>query len=160
MVSDLSFFHSYTKVSSFFKLPDDKLVPVHHIGSIYLKFGLLISHVLHVPSFKFKLLSISKLSRDTNSRVILTSTSCLLQDQMTKKISVIGEQHGGLYLMDHFPTTFYSAVSFGSHFDLWHWRLGHPAPTLSSNFSNIDFSIEFSNKCSYTVCPLAKQTHL
>jgi hypothetical protein len=160
MVSDLSFFHSYTKVSSFFKLPDDKLVPVHHIGSIYLKSGLLIPHVLHVPSFKFKLLSISKLSRDTNSRVILTSTSCLLQDQMTKKISMIGEQHGGLYLMDHFPTTFYSAVSFGSHFDLWHWRLGHLAPTLSSNFSNIDFRIEFLNKCSYTVCHLAKQTHL
>jgi hypothetical protein len=160
MVSDLSFFHSYTKVSSFFKLPDDKLVPVHHIGSIYLKFGLLIPHVLHVPSFKFKLLSISKLSRDTNSRVILTSTSCLLQDQMTKKISMIGEQHGGLYLMDHFPTTFYSVVSFGSHFDLWHWRLGHPAPTLSSHFSNIDFSIEFSNKCSCTDCPLAKQTRL
>jgi hypothetical protein len=79
---------------------------------------------------------------------------------MTKKISVMGEQHGGLYLMDHFPTTFSSAVSFGSHFDLWHWRLGHPAPTLSSHFSNIDSSIKFSNKCSCTVCPLAKQTRL
>jgi hypothetical protein len=79
---------------------------------------------------------------------------------MTKKISVMGEQHGGLYLMDHYPTTSSSAVSFGSHFDLWHWRLGHPAPTLSSQFNNIDSSIKFSNKCSCTICPLAKQTRL
>lgn len=70
---------------------------------------------------------------------------------------MMGELHGGLYTMDNSPTTFFTAASFGSHFDLWHWRLGHPALTLSPQLNNLDSSID---KCICTICPLAKQTRL
>jgi len=96
MVSDLSLFQSYIKVSTSVKLPDNKLVSVHHIGSICLPPGLVIQNVLHVPSFQFNLLSISKLSKDTNSWITFTPTSFFLQDQRTKRITVMGEQHRGL----------------------------------------------------------------
>ncbi|CAI8595379.1 unnamed protein product [Vicia faba] len=61
--------------------------------------GLVIQNVLHVPSFQFNLLSISKLSKDTNSWITFTPTSCLLQDQRTKGIIVMDEQLKGLYTM-------------------------------------------------------------
>lgn len=62
--------------------------------------------------------------------------------------------------MDNSPTPFISTASFGSHFDLWHWHLGHPAITLSPHLNNLDSSIKFSNKCTCIVCPLAKQSRL
>ena len=80
MVSDLFLFHSYTKVFTSVKLLGNKLVLVHHIGSIFLKSGLLIPYVLQVPSFQFNLLSITKLSKDTNYWITFTPTSCFLQD--------------------------------------------------------------------------------
>ncbi|CAK7325522.1 unnamed protein product [Dovyalis caffra] len=66
----------------------------------------------------------------------LTPTLSLLKNgatnhMRTKRTTVIGEQHWGLYTMDNSSATFISTASFGSHFDLWHWRLGHPSTTLS-----------------------------
>jgi len=141
MVSDHTLFQSNTKVSTFVKLPDNKLVSDHHIGSICLQSGLVIQNVIHVHSFQFNLLSISKLSKDTNSWITFTPTSCFLQDQRTKRITVMGEQHRGLYTMDNPSTNFIHIALFSSNFDLWHWRLGHPAPTLSPQFTYLDTSM-------------------
>jgi len=118
MISDLSLFQSYTKVSTSVKLPDNKLASVHHIGSICLHSGLVIQNVLHVPSFQFNLLSISQLSKDTNSWIIFTPTSCLLQDQRTERITVMGEQHRGLYTLDNSSTNFIPTALFSLDFDL------------------------------------------
>lgn len=153
-------FQSYTKVFTFVKLPYYKLVEVHHIDSICLHPGPVIQNVLHVPSFQFNLLPISKLSKDTNSWMTFTSTSCLLHDQGTKRNPMIGEQHKGLYTISNSLTNFTPSTLVSSHFDLWHWRLGHPATTLSPQFINLDTSIKFLNNCTCIVCPLAKQSHL
>lgn len=71
-----------------------------------------------------------------------------------------GKRHGGLYLLELSPPPFASTTLPGSHFDLWHWRLGHPAFSLSPQLKVLDNTISISNKCTCIVCPLAKQTRL
>lgn len=55
MAFDVSLFHSYTKVYTYVKLPNNQFVSAH-VGSVYLKPGLLIWNVVHVPAFHFNLI--------------------------------------------------------------------------------------------------------
>lgn len=70
-----------------------------------------------------------------------------------------GKRHGDLYILE--PSSFTASAALpSSHFDLWHWRLGHPATSLLPRLKALDSTISISEKCTCTVCPLAKQTRL
>lgn len=76
------------------------------------------------------------------------------------KIFAMGRRHSGLYFLDTSASFASSTTLYGAHFDLWHWRLGHPVPSLFFRLKTLDSKISFNNQCTCTICPLAKHSRL
>jgi len=72
---------------------------VTHTGSVSILPSLTLHNVLHVPDFKYNLLSVNKLCIQLNCHVLFTSSGCLLQDHSMKKERVFGDVGDGLYLL-------------------------------------------------------------
>lgn len=91
--------------------------------------------MLHVPKLTCNLLSVSKLSRDTNCHIIFCSTHCLFQDQGSGEMIGRASLLDGLYYFDESPTSdkkvqglsCVSSPSVRETIMLWHVRLGHPS---------------------------------
>ncbi|KAL0412449.1 UNVERIFIED_CONTAM: Retrovirus-related Pol polyprotein from transposon RE2 [Sesamum radiatum] len=86
--------------TSSISLPDDSKQPVTHCGSIVLSDHITLTHVLHVPHFKYNLLSVNRLSSSSHIEFIFSSSRCLLQDQRTKRVLAVGKLIGKLYILD------------------------------------------------------------
>lgn len=99
MCPTLSIFQEYkpVKTKQLVVLPNGKNQSVSHIGNILLFYSLQLKHVLHLPAFKYKLLSVSQLLRDSKTAFIFYSKHCCLQEMRTKKLIVVGKCAGGLY---------------------------------------------------------------
>ena len=123
-------------------LPNGKCVHVTHTSNVVFSSSLVLNGVLYVPSFKYNILSVSKLSTQLNGYIIFTPQHCLMQTPLPRKPQVLGELYAGLYLFkpssavnsDAFVRNFpilslntQSSVCNASMFsqDLWHARLGH-----------------------------------
>jgi len=57
--------------------------------------------VLYAPTFKYNLLSISKLCKQHHCLAIFIEDCCLVQALSMKRLQVLGKNHGGLYLLEH-----------------------------------------------------------
>ncbi|KAK4400358.1 hypothetical protein Sango_1141900 [Sesamum angolense] len=82
------------------KLPDGTTQEVKFAGDIHIHGDLTLTHVLFVPTFKYNLLSVSKLCKDRHCRIIFTQQKCVVQDLQTKEVLAVGKQEGRLYLLD------------------------------------------------------------
>lgn len=65
-------------------LPTGQCITVARSGSVTLTPNLDLHHVLYIPHFYYNLLSISKLTNDTNCCVTFSSSKCEFQDQYTR----------------------------------------------------------------------------
>lgn len=54
-------------------LPNGQCITVTHIGNVELSNGLWLKEVLHIPSFQFNLISVSKLIQDTSCELVFMS---------------------------------------------------------------------------------------
>jgi len=79
------------------KLPNSDIVYITHTDILYVSPNISFSNVLYVHSFKFNLLSISKLTTTLNCVVIFFSTFCVLEDLLTRKLIGTSELRDGLY---------------------------------------------------------------
>jgi hypothetical protein len=93
--------HSVTLANGF-------LSTVAGFGHIHLSLDIKLLFVLHVPSFPFNLLSISKITKTLNCSISFNPSLCIFQDLKTRKMISIGHEVGGLYYLDLAP-------SFPSH---------------------------------------------
>nr|KYP41263.1 hypothetical protein KK1_037355 [Cajanus cajan] len=83
-------------------LPNSTKVKVEGIGSIRLNDDIFLHNVLHIPTFRFNLLSLLTLINENCFRFVLDTNSCILQDLKTlRKIGIVKQRHG-LLLFD-FP---------------------------------------------------------
>jgi hypothetical protein len=114
--------------------------------------------ILHVPSFPFNLLSISKITKSFNCSVSFYPSLCIFQDLMTRRMIGMGHEVGGLYYMDLTPTSSQVLQSSTSIPALqWHCRLGHPSlPTLKHQVPHLHH--ESSVPCE--ACQLSKHHHV
>lgn len=166
MVNSISLFTSdITPCHSVVKLPDGKSATVSFIGTVSLSPTLVLKNVLCVPSFRFNLISASKLTTDLHCCLIFLSGYCLIQDLTTWKRIGLGKENSGLYVLQQHALDVSvnnsSAISLSSsYFDLWHYRLGHVSDSRISVLHNLDSSITCSPSFQCTTCPLAKQRHL
>ena len=154
---DFEGFSSPTHVS----IANGKNVSVKGKGKITLLSNDIESSVLYVPSFPFQLLSIGKISRTLNCRVIFYSQQVLFQDLATKKTTGEGFFFEGLYYFSSHPqNNKYCQVSTFSSFHqkqhLWHQRLAHPSDIVLTKFMpNLDIK-----NISCDTCHLSKSTRL
>ncbi|XP_077251841.1 uncharacterized protein LOC143891076 [Tasmannia lanceolata] len=86
------------------KLPNGNLAPVLHVGTVILSNDLVLNQVLCVPSFSYNLLSVKKLTHDSNCFVTFFPDHCLFQDRSTKMMIGAGKETCGLYIDQTQPT--------------------------------------------------------
>jgi len=84
-------------------LPNGHFSEISYIGKVKLSSTLVLNEVLYVPLFKYNLLSVPKLTKDTNYIVTFYPTLCIIQDLDTKKILGIGKRSRGLYFLQDNP---------------------------------------------------------
>ncbi|XP_056687654.1 uncharacterized protein [Spinacia oleracea] len=84
-------------------LPTGQTSDISHTGSVKLHNYLELKNVLCVPAFKHNLLSVKKLAQDGKCKVIFHSDHCMIQDQLTSKVIVVGTVVNGLYYLINEP---------------------------------------------------------
>ncbi|WP_438802665.1 hypothetical protein [Heyndrickxia coagulans] len=88
-----------------------------------------LSSILHVPNLSFNLLSVSKFAHDLNCSVSFFPDYCLFQDLVTKWTIGRGRESGGLYVLNHSPSSSTACLGVANPFEL-HCCLGHPSLSL------------------------------
>ena len=137
MTGHRHFFSSYCPCSSprQVRIANDSSVKVAGIGSIILSPSLMLLNVLHVPDFSCNLLSISKLTADSNCTVKFTSSTCVFQDRISEQTIGSAKQFSGLYYFARDQSfsgicervVGCSTLSRRHRVMLLHCRLGHPS---------------------------------
>nr|GEW77633.1 putative reverse transcriptase domain-containing protein [Tanacetum cinerariifolium] len=85
------------------KLPNRDSFVISHVGKLKLSNGTILKDVLVVPSFKFSLLSVPKLTQDSQCAVSFYPTFCVVQDLTTKKVTGLGRLKDRLYHLINVP---------------------------------------------------------
>ncbi|PKA64555.1 hypothetical protein AXF42_Ash007300 [Apostasia shenzhenica] len=117
------------------RITNGSFTPVNGKGVVRCSPSLMLSSVLHVPSFSVNLLSISFITKDLNYKVTFFPSHCILQRLATEEIIGAGKICNGLYLLDdtELSSKKTKLIAFTSSEDtiretlLHHRRLGHPS---------------------------------
>ncbi|GKE75866.1 hypothetical protein Tco_1537907 [Tanacetum coccineum] len=146
---------------------------ISHVGKVHLNNGILLKDVLVVLSFKFSLLSVPKLTQDSQCVVSFYPKFCVVQDLITKKVTGLGRLKEGLYHLLNVPadkvdSVFSSLVhtslqkfslsavgnkSVKGSYGLWHHRLGHVSDVKMNQIHEISVSKSSHDNC--LSCPMA-----
>ncbi|KAF7821898.1 Retrovirus-related Pol polyprotein from transposon TNT 1-94 [Senna tora] len=185
MSSDFNLMKLVTSVNPPIKvhLPDSSTKVVTQKGQACLHPKLTLQNVLIVPSFKFNLLSVNKLARDTGLYLTFHKFHCIVQDSKSRDVIAVAKVKKNLYILE--KKSFYphiikevlaqydSNLHFANHilacnlsssinessFSLWHQRLGHCPATVIDKIDS--FQIDKSSQIPICdVCHLAKQHRL
>ena len=143
-------------------LPNSIVIPVHFIGDVQLNSNLVLYNVLYVPSFKFNLISVSAITKESHVTISFFPYYFLIQDINLLKMIGRGRLCNDLYVLDENsitnPTTYVNKVSV----ETWHQRLGHLSHKCLDSLKH-RLHIHVSDKNSSLpccICPLAKQHRL
>ncbi|KAL8096592.1 hypothetical protein AgCh_037526 [Apium graveolens] len=179
--SSMNLFHTVKQIdeNSFITIPDGTKIQVTHVGNIKLNNLIELTDVLYAPSFKFNLIYVSKLVRNTTYIISFTSDSCMLQEHSMSQPKLLGKFFHGLYFVDegffshaadHSLITANKALPYISHTSvvniavtskldeakLLHLRLGHmPYSKISTIVKHFDTSV--LSDCICAICPSARQ---
>lgn len=113
MTFDSTLLCSYTTPSSipYITVADGSHACVVGTGNIDLQPPFQLQSVLHVPTLSHNLISIHKLTRDLNSKVIFFTSHCVFQDLTTgKTIGIAKEKEGLYYFSDDHPKVLSSCL--------------------------------------------------
>lgn len=148
-------------------LPNQSQFDVRFVGDIRLSSEIILQNVLYVPNFRFNLLSVGALTRDTSLMIKFVGNYCLIQDKSSLKMIRKGDCWNGLYILQ-LPQTLHNAFSFVNttvcmvSFPTWHAKVRHPSHKhllALKDLLHIN-SIENMSFDPCLICPLAKQRHL
>ncbi|CAJ2664376.1 unnamed protein product [Trifolium pratense] len=120
---------------------------ISHSGTLLIN-DLSLSNALYVPSMKQQIISVSQLTKQTNSAVVFLPNSFYVMDLQTRQTTHKGSCVNGLYLL---PTTSPSAHTVQVESSAsWHHKLGHPSTSIFK-FIQRHFSLG-SNKFPQSDC--------
>ncbi|KAF7836927.1 Cysteine-rich RLK (receptor-like protein kinase) 8 [Senna tora] len=125
-------------------LPDSATKTVKTKGQVTLHPKLTLHDVLYIPSFKFNLLSVCKLVKETNLHLTFHKNYCIVQDLRSKEIVAVAGVRKNLYILEsksfdpivikeaifHYDASISIACTVSNTVNenitsLWHQRLGH-----------------------------------
>ncbi|KAJ8424526.1 hypothetical protein Cgig2_000664 [Carnegiea gigantea] len=90
-----------SKIATYINMPNGSKAKITDHGCVPLKNGLRLENTLCVPSFKYRLLSVSRLVKDNDCVMTFYPEFCIVQDLHTKKIKGFGREQGGLYYLSN-----------------------------------------------------------
>ncbi|KZV21171.1 hypothetical protein F511_24735 [Dorcoceras hygrometricum] len=150
------------------RLPNGNLTHILSTGSLTIPSFCTLHNVLHVPDFKFNLLSISKFTKDHHCSVVFYPDFCFFQDLSTGKIMGIGKLYNGLYYLAETPQNIQTdrilsspkltCTSFACKdidINIWHQRFGHMS---ISRLQHLPFITQNTLNSPCYICPISKQT--
>ncbi|CAN1833821.1 Retrovirus-related Pol polyprotein from transposon RE1, partial [Linum perenne] len=143
VISSMNLFSTHRSIAgTLITLPTGSQVQATHVGTVILSTTLVLEDVLFVPQFTFNLISVSKLTRQLNVKLIFFSASCDIQDIAKEETIGSARLHNGLYhMITRKPVSHIASAQTNPAFDLWHYRLGHishfKVPLLKSIHSSI-----------------------
>uniref|UniRef100_A0A803LNL9 Retrotransposon Copia-like N-terminal domain-containing protein n=1 Tax=Chenopodium quinoa TaxID=63459 RepID=A0A803LNL9_CHEQI len=107
MTCDLSKFAELKAATGFPKitLPTGDSASISHTGNVNLCSSLTLQNVLCVPNFRYNLLSVPKLTKDSQCEVNFYGSHCVIRDVVSKKIRGVGKTRNGLYYLVDKPLT-------------------------------------------------------
>ncbi|XP_075112368.1 uncharacterized protein LOC142182211 [Nicotiana tabacum] len=114
-----------------------------------------LGNVLHVPDFKFNLLSVSKITKQLSCVALFFPDFCMFQGLFNGKVLGIGKEKEGLYILQE--AIKYAIVATVHKEDnggkLWHWRLGllEQYNTLQMSRIKLPRGDKFTSRASKTV---------
>ncbi|KAF3662745.1 hypothetical protein FXO38_11003 [Capsicum annuum] len=143
------------------QVPTEGRCEVENTGGVSILEGQKLQDVLHVPDFKFNLLSVANITKELCCSVSFFLDFCVFQALYTGKLMGIGREREGLYILkEELMGSVASASRVADNNKLWHHRLGHPSfgemqhiPTSTHTLGD-----EMQQNCD--VCPMAKQHRL
>lgn len=89
-----NFSEHYTAYGMEVNLPTGNSIIVKHTGKAKFNKDLWLEGVLHIPSFKFNLISMSKLLEGACYQLVFTSKFCLIQDAHGKTVGIAKQTNG------------------------------------------------------------------
>ncbi|KAK2457784.1 putative mitochondrial protein [Trifolium repens] len=145
-LANLALHHPYTGPDSLF-MGNGSGLNISHSGTLLIN-DLSLSNALCVPSMKQQIISVSQLTKQTNSAVVFLPNSFYVMDLQTRQTTHKGSCVNGLYLL---PTPSPSAHTVQVESSAsWHHKLGHPSTSIFK-FIQQHFSLG-SNKFSQSDC--------
>ncbi|GMI80076.1 hypothetical protein HRI_001676900 [Hibiscus trionum] len=142
-------------------LPDKSVIPVEFSGTVRLSPSLILNSVLFVPEFRFNLLAVSALVKNSDLQVLFCNSQCVIQD--LQQVVGKGELFQGLYLLRLPDVPVHSLVAHAESCEdsvclaSWHDRLGHPSSNVMHLLKNVVPSCNINKAVSpCSICPLAK----
>ncbi|XP_055814269.1 uncharacterized protein LOC129883678 [Solanum dulcamara] len=140
------------------QLPTGNKAKIRSIWDSIILGNLTVKNVLHVPDFKFNLLSVAKLTKDLSCGVSFFLNFCVLQGLYSGKVIGIDREDKGLYVLkDEIKAVVGGAIKDINNTDLWHMRLGHPSLKAMQCISALKELVHTSTHHDCQTCPIAKQ---
>ncbi|XP_019160869.1 PREDICTED: uncharacterized protein LOC109157415 [Ipomoea nil] len=140
IVYSLDFLVNYQKANGAkVNLPTGQRIAVENIGDVKLSHNLRLRNALHIPTFQFNIISVSKLIQDSSYKLIFLPGQRLIQESLGT-IAGIAKEDRGLYLLETTRPPAKVSVVQQADPDVWHQRLGHFPVNKLHLFSNIDIS--------------------
>lgn len=165
--------------NAFITLPNQEKIPVKFAGTVKVTPNLILEDVLYVPQFKFNLMFMSSLPRNSHVEVRCLTDSCFVQDLHNKMMIGRGERLADLYILNDSTTDVTQShcrsllqnacVSVSSSVNnvnahVWHHRLGHLSfqklKLLKDQLHMLCNKDGSHMSIPYDICPLAKQRRL
>nr|GEW44811.1 retrovirus-related Pol polyprotein from transposon TNT 1-94 [Tanacetum cinerariifolium] len=144
------------KIKPQIKLPNGDTSVISHVGKVKLDNGILLKDVFVVPSFKFSLLSVPKLTEDGQCVVSFYLKFCVVQDLTTRKVKGLDLVQTAL---QKFACTVVNKKDSGSY-ALWHHKLGHVSHSKLKHMNELHVSLSKSCLDRCLSCLMAKFTKL
>lgn len=135
-------------------------VTVSLVGKYFLTKDIVLENVFYVPSFRFNLLSVSRITQSGKIGItFFLIKKCSIQDLHNGATLGTGELVDGLYYFTGSSGHAYSAF-IGSFVNssVWHKRLGHPSNTVLSTLKSALNLSDFDLSDSCDVCHKVKQS--
>ena len=162
MTSFSHLFDTYTPCSGHEKIriADGSFSPIAGKGLIKLSSSLTLKSVLHVPKLACNLLSVSKLSKDSNCHLTFFDSHCVFQERNSGRMIGSAKVIDGLYYLEDGNSknkkaqglSSISSISVKDQIMLWHYRLGHPSFSYLKTlfpmlFRGVDYSKLYCENC-------------
>ncbi|PKU68330.1 Retrovirus-related Pol polyprotein from transposon TNT 1-94 [Dendrobium catenatum] len=165
-VSNINYPASY-RGSDVVSIANGSSLPIHNTGQGILPLPdtdrkLRLSNLLHVPSLKHNLLSVSKLTTDNSIRICFDANGFTIKDLQDHRPLLHGRLHNGLYQLQLAPNKSISALqTTRTTLNPWHARLGHPHNhAISILAKSVDTIKAVTSSFVCKVCSMAKSHKL